>query len=360
MQQIHPHQHILVLGGSGFIGSHLIPELVSEGFRVTNYDIYDAETPLPAHVADVRGDIRDEERLLAALRGELSGDEAGEVAKVDAVLNLAAAHHDFGIAAQTFQSVNVGGAEVLTRCMSQVGIENMCFYSSVAIYGQYPQAPTEETPAVPVNEYGRTKFMAEVVYRDWAKEDPKRRVLILRPAVVFGPRNYANVYRMIKQISQGKFISVGSGKNYKSMVYVENIVAAIIWLWQQPPLHESDTYNCVDQPDLTSREIIDLAYQGLEKRKPLVRIPLRPALILAKPFDLIARITGKNLPITSNRIQKLASSETRFDASRLYSVGFKAPVSLPTGFRRMVRWFISEGKNAQYADHIPPKEMVKF
>lgn len=346
MNKLKRGQHVLVLGGSGFIGSHLIPEFVKEGFTITNYDLFEPLAPLPEQVRDIRGDIRDRTLLASSMRG------------VDAVLNLAAAHHDFGVSVQTFQSVNVKGAAIITEVMEEVGVTNFCFYSSVAIYGEQEKAPSEDSPATPINEYGRTKYLAELQYRDWKKRGKDRRLLVLRPAVVFGPRNFANVYRMIDQIARGRFYPVGPGSNVKSMVYVENIVAAILWLWLQPSLHPSDTYNCVDKPDLTSAQIIEQTYTDLGKRKPLVRIPLAPAILAAKPFDAVARLTGRNLPITSARIRKIAAAETKFDSTRLLEAGFTAPLSLTTGLRRMITWYRNEGRDAEHSDHLPPAEPV--
>src|SRR5699024_12315055 len=95
MQYISPRDRVVVLGGSGFIGSHLIPALLSSGMSVVNFDIFEPTEPLPTEVEYVRGDIRNENALATAFAG------------ADAVVNLAAAHHDFGIPESTFESVNI-------------------------------------------------------------------------------------------------------------------------------------------------------------------------------------------------------------------------------------------------------------
>src|SRR5690625_4100472 len=131
-----PSDRIVVLGGSGFIGSHLIPALTRAGMTVANYDLYAPISPLPDGVQDVRGDIRDGARLTEALHG------------ADAVVNLAAAHHDFGLSEATFTSVNVEGARTVCEAMTAAGVRNLCFYSSVAVYGdQYAQATEADEPA---------------------------------------------------------------------------------------------------------------------------------------------------------------------------------------------------------------------
>lgn len=344
--QLRPGDRIAVLGGSGFIGSHVIPALVERGHHVVSYDLYAPEHPLPDGVVDVRGDIRDVETLTAALAG------------CDAVLNLAAAHHDFGLTPATFTSVNVDGAGAVTAALAANDIQNLCFYSSVAVYGEAGPRPDETSDPRPVNDYGRTKLAAEGVYRQWLAGAQGRRLLVIRPAVVFGPRNYANVYRMIDQIARRRFLPVGRGENRKSMIYVENIVAAILHLWTQPALREDEVYNCVDQPDLTSAEIVTEVYRGLGRRRPPWHVPLRAAVLAAAPFDLITRVTGRNLPITSDRIRKLAESETSFAAERIRETGYTQPTSLRDGLAVMVRWYREPGRPTAAVEHLPPEQPV--
>src|SRR5690625_7159301 len=92
--------------------------------------------------------------------------------------------------------------------MEHHGITNLCFYSSVAVYGEHTSPPDEHTVPDPVNDYGRTKLAAEEVYRDW-EAGGDRRALIVRPAVVFGPRNFANLYKLIRQIDRSEARRVG-------------------------------------------------------------------------------------------------------------------------------------------------------
>lgn len=346
MPHISPGDRIVVLGGSGFIGSHLIPALVAAGMDVVSYDLYDAPRQLPAGVTEVRGDIRDRATLTDALRG------------ADALVNLAAAHHDFGISPATFTSVNVDGARVITDAATEAGVRNLCFYSSVAVYGESTAAPTETTPPAPSNIYGRTKLEAEGIYRQWAGQEPGRRALIVRPAVVFGPRNAANMYRLIDQIARHRFIPVGRGRNEKSMIYVENIVQAIMFLWGAPPRTEPEIFNCVDEPNLTSGEIIAAVRSDLGRRRSRFFLPLTPAIWAAKPLDAVAKSTGKNLPITSDRIAKLGAAETSFSAALLRSVGFTPEVPLREGISRMVRWYLTTDRDPAAYIHLPPEEPV--
>lgn len=337
---------VLVLGSSGFVGSHLAPVFDALGVELVRFDLH----PDPhGHQSTRIGDVRDVDALIEAMQG------------CTAVLNLAAAHHDFGIGTATFESVNVGGARAICAAMEHHGITNLCFYSSVAVYGEHATPPDEHTTPEPVNDYGRSKLAAEAVYREW-EAGGDRRALIVRPAVVFGPRNFANLYKLIRQIDHHRFFPVGPGENRKSMCFVANLVAAIGYLWSAPsrlPAGEPEVYNYVDKPDLASRETVSLVYRALGRREPRARLPLAPVMLAAKPFDLIGRATGKDLPITSARVQKLSATETAFSADRIRDVGFTPSVSLPEGIETMVDWYQREGRHATPVVHLPPADVQR-
>ena len=96
----------------------------------------------------------------------------------------------------------------------------------MACYGNAPPGTGEGGAIAPFNDYGRTKFLAEEVYRAWQRDDPSRRTLaIVRPTVIFGEQNRGNVYNLLRQIASGRFVMVGAGRNTKSMAYVGNVAA---------------------------------------------------------------------------------------------------------------------------------------
>ncbi len=313
---------ILITGGSGFIGSHFHKTL--DNRNLVNLDLLQ---PQFRHAATfVQGDIRKEEDVERALAGK----------NISTILSLAAKHHDFGIGHDEYFDTNEGGTEVICRAAARHNLKRIIFYSSVAVYGLKPHVSSEEMAAEPDSPYGASKLAGEKVLSRWANEDSSREVLIIRPTVVFGPNNFANMYSLIRQIDSGLYFHLGKADNVKSIAYVENLVKATMFLKEQmrPGVM---TFNYADEPQLTSRQIGDIIAKELDK-KVRWTVPLGLAERLAWPFDAFIKLTGKNIPISSARIRKLATP-TMHSAAKLFGMGFAPNWTTAEGLARMVRWY---------------------
>src|SRR5262249_22778787 len=159
---------------------------------VRGLDLCSGTDPNPQYDRRI-GDIQDPSVVLPAVKG------------VDAVVHLAAEHKDSGILPDAYFRVNVDGTRTLLDSMTKASVPKIIFFSSVAVYGE-ADFPSEETSPEPVNAYGRSKLEAERLIGQWALADPSRQALIIRPTVVFGPRNRANIFKLIKYVSDGKFV----------------------------------------------------------------------------------------------------------------------------------------------------------
>lgn len=336
---------ICITGGSGFIGSWFCQEYARRGVEVVIIDLVEPSADLP-HARYVQGDIRD----IEAVRDALSG--------CDAVLHLAAAHHDFGITEETFFAVNKDGASVLCQGMDEVGIRRICFFSTVAVYGTASPPLTEETHPEPVSHYGRSKLAGEKVLEAWTLSGDDRRCLVIRPTVTFGPHNFANMYSLIRQIDRKQFFQAGDATNIKSLSYIENIMAASLWLWER--IGDDDAfavYNWVEKPDMDSAQISRTVADALGKSYR--RIPLFIALTMAKPFDIMIAITGRNFPVSSARVRKLFVDQTKFESDKARAAGFTPEIPLAEGLQRMVKWYLDGGREESAEWNQPPAEIMR-
>lgn len=336
---------VSVTGGAGFIGHHICERLGDQGALESIIDLR-ASRSRRVQGRHILGDVRDPEALRVAFRG------------ANAVLHLAAAHHDFGIDDTTYFSVNEGGARQICQVMDDMGIRKLCFMSSVAVYGSEYTCPDETTECRPDTPYGRSKLAGEEVFQEWAAQGEDRSVLVIRPTVTFGAGHFANMYMLIRQIASGLYVAVGPGQNRKSLVYVDNLVAATLSLWARTNTPAFEVYNVVDKPDLTSRAIAEAVHRALERSLPAINVPTWAALMAAKPFDAVIALTGLNLPVSSDRVRKFVEANTTYSADKLARSGFRPFVTLEEGIERMVRWYQEEGRSLPVDRSIPPAEVV--
>ena len=313
---------ITMIGASGFVGTRLIDLLKTEaGYELKNVDLL----PSPFfNDITVIADVREQEQMDRELKDS------------DVVVLLAAQHRDDVSPVSLYYDTNVGGMEVTLKAMEKNGCKRIVFFSSVAVYGLNKNNPDENHEKDPFNHYGKSKWQAEQVLQKWYESHPDWNINIIRPTVIFGERNRGNVYNLLSQISGGKFLRVGKGTNRKSMAYVGNIVAFVKYMIEECQ-EGYNVFNYIDKPDFTMNELVDLVENVLGKHIPAVHFPYWLGMAGGYCFDLLAKITGKKLAISSVRVKKFCAT-TEFDSSKMLSTGFKAPYSLKEGLSRTLEF----------------------
>lgn len=323
---------LVVIGGSGFIGTRLcvrFEKISDKAFTILDK----VQSTKFAHKFKCV-DIRFIHQLM------------NSISDADVLINLAAEHRDDVRPLRLYDEVNVDGARNVCELARAKGINKIVFTSSVAVYGFAPLGTNELGTIAPFNDYGRTKWEAEQVYKMWQAEDPQIRTLVIvRPTVVFGERNRGNVFNLLKQIASGKFVMVGDGLNRKSMAYVENLAAFLEYsLDFKPGIH---IYNYIDKPDFTMNTLVAHVNNLLGRSSEIkFRLPFSLGLLIGSSFDLVAKITGKKFPISAIRIKKFCANSVY--ESAIESTGFIPPTLLMEAIENTVRFeFIEDHKAEQ-------------
>lgn len=326
--------NIAIIGGSGFVGSRLLQELVPH-YTLANLD----KVPSYNYNNITRlVDIRDRTSLIKQLKG------------FDTVILLAAEHRDDITPTSLYYDVNVQGTRNVLEAMDINGISRIFFTSSVAVYGLNKVNPDESHPADPFNHYGKSKWEAEEVLREWYYKDPlKRDLKIIRPTVIFGERNRGNVYNLLTQIANGRFLMIGDGNNCKSMAYVGNIVAVIRYALEYFP-QGYEVFNYVDTPDFNMNQLVAHVSKVLHHKIPTFHFPKWFGMLGGYGFDFLAKITGKKLTVSSVRIRKFCAT-TQFNASKIMQQGFKPPFTLSEGLEHTLTY--------EFLDH-PEKDDITY
>ena len=186
-------ENFLVTGGSGFIGYHLDRALDST--TIINLDL--VPPPFETDSKYLGGNICSSSDVLRASSG------------CNAIIHLAAAHKDFGVTEKEFYDVNVGGAKNVAESATRLDIKKIIYLSTVAVYGDNYKVTNESCKPNPSHPYGLSKLEAEKIFIKWAKSHGDNSLIIIRPTVVYGPENYANMYKLITQINSWKYFKIG-------------------------------------------------------------------------------------------------------------------------------------------------------
>lgn len=323
---------INIIGGSGFIGTRL-----SRVLKHTACDFLIVDKAVSGNfpAQTVIADVRTVESLRAAIPDGV------------VIINLAAEHRDDVKPLSLYDDVNVGGARNVCAVAREKNVKTIVFASSVAVYGFSPINTDESGQIAPFNDYGRTKYEAEQVYKAWQAEAPDQRTLVIvRPTVVFGEQNRGNVYNLLRQIASGNFVMVGDGKNRKSMAYVENVAAFLQYATTafKPGVH---IYNYIDKPDSSMNALVGTVNRMLGKPAQIgFRLPFAVGYAIGKCFDVLAALTNRKLAISSIRVKKFCSNSV-FETS-IAKTGFVPSVPLAEALERTVRYeFIESNEGGQ-------------
>lgn len=311
---------IAIIGGSGFVGSRLIGLLKKTNAELLNIDKRQSELyPELTEIANVLN----VQKLTELLAGS------------DIVVLLAAEHKDNVSPVSLYYDVNVNGMHNTLIAMKENRISRLIFTSSVAVYGLNKTNPSELHPSDPFNDYGQSKWQAELLLQDWHSQHPDWNINILRPTVIFGEGNRGNVYNLLQQIASGKFLMIGKGNNRKSMAYVGNVVSFIHFLIEEKQ-SGYNVFNYIDKPDFTMNDLVYHVGDVLDKHIPTTHFPYWLGMAGGYCFDILGKIMRKKLPVSSVRVKKFCAV-TQFDATKMMNSGFKPAYTLEEGLTRTLQ-----------------------
>jgi len=280
----------IVFGGSGFIGSRMLRLLHERGVeRLAVADIApprDLGFEVEFHHVDVRLPI------------EIAGSW-------DVAYNFSAVHRTPGHPDNEYFDTNVAGAINVTNFCRDRGIETIVFTSSIAVYGPKEDLLSEQSVVEPTSAYGKSKLLAEDVHRTWFSDDPRRKLVVVRPAVIFGEGENGNFDRLRGALRSRRFAYPGRTDTIKACGYVEELVRSIEWV--RNGVDPEVTYNFA-YPERPTIEQIAEAIADLDgSGRPLGRIPLAPMIGAATVFEIAGRL-GVRTGINRARIRKLVRS----------------------------------------------------
>jgi nucleoside-diphosphate-sugar epimerase len=291
-----PPAKTLVTGASGFLGRALVARLLANGESIRVL----ARRP----IADLEGNPQ-----VYVVRGDLGDPEAVDraVAGVEVVYHLGAGMRG---GAEAFESGTVWGTKNVVEACLRHGIQRLVYVSSLSVLdhaGHHKGVPiTEWSPQEPHPElrgaYSQTKLIAENHVLD-AIRNRHLPAIILRPGQIFGPGSEKTPPSGVISLT-GRWLVMGSGRLPLNLVYVEDVVDALLLAATNPDV-SGRMFQLVDPATLTQREYIEAAQRY--GSAPRVSYVPKPALYtLALGVELLGRALRRNVPLSRYKMRSLA------------------------------------------------------
>lgn len=307
----------VVLGASGFVGTRLVKRLASQGTSVAAVDI--------AAPRDVLGGV---DYITADVRKPL-GVDIGIGSQI--LYNLAAVHRTPGHPSHEYYETNVMGAASATELAERCEIPYIVFTSSISVYGPSEMVVTEQSPLNPTSDYGRSKRMAELVHRKWLEAKDGRRLVIVRPGVIFGPGERGNYTNLARALRRRMFAYPGRKDTVKSGGHVDELLRCIEFASAR--CRREVLFNFAFPEESTTEEIVGAFSRVAGYPSTHPTIPIAPLMAAASLFEAADAVGIKN-PVHRERVLKLVRS-TRVSPAWLLANGYEFERNLE---RSLVEW----------------------
>ena len=239
---------------------------------------------------------------------------------------------------EEYFSNNEYGTQALMEYATKRNIKKVIYYGTVSEYGHASVTCDENGKLQPDNPYGASKLAGTKVIEKWQRENNTREVVILRPSIIYGPNNFANMYNLIEMMHKKPWVTIGNGSHIKSMVSLENLIDMTIFVMDtmKPGIQ---IFNALDKPYITVNQLMKIISENRGFRMPIIRFPLNFAILIGRIFDFAAKLLKKDLPINSDRMRKFATS-TEYYSEKIRESGFVQRNSIADELRVTCEWFL--------------------
>jgi nucleoside-diphosphate-sugar epimerase len=319
--------NVLITGGGGFVGSHLVDSQLAQGHRVLTVDL-NAERL--GHMVDhpnlqvVEGDITAQ----ALIKRLVSG--------VDVVYHLASAHLDVTLSKDYYWQVNVKATEDLLHAAQAAGVRRVVHCSSNGVIGDVQEPPADEmTPCKPTNVYEQTKLAGEIKALQVGRHTGLS-VVVARPAWVYGPR-CPRTQKLFRTIGQGRFVMVGNGETLRHPIYVSDAVRGLE-LCAEAENASGQVYLLAGETPVTVETVVREIANLLGVRPPAIRLPLWLGKWAGYSLQIAFKPLGRQPPFSRRSVDFFVKNNAYDISKARLDLRFEPQVDLRTGLTRTRDW----------------------
>jgi nucleoside-diphosphate-sugar epimerase len=337
---------ILVTGGNGFVGRHLIQALQERGDTVRALVLpgEDARWLEDRGVAVHRGDICLPESLVTPMRG------TGQVLHLAGLMGVPRPLADY-------RAVNVTGTRNVCGAALAAGVSRFVHMSSAVVYAMGMRCSADESfPLAPFpHPYPVTKAAGDMLVQRMIR-DHKLPAVIVRPDQIFGPGDEMHFGRVADRLAAGKGVIIGRGDNWYPLVYLADIIQGLLLALDHADA-VGQTYNITSDQPLTQQQFLEAIAHEIGARPPRIHVPYRALYAAGCLGECLAALTRSKLRAPTTRFGVAFSglnSRRAADKARR-ELGYTPRVDLRAGVQLTAAWYRDKSQPySEYAaGHIP-------
>ena len=323
-------EHVLITGGTGFLGSHLARALDRAGHsvRVLARPGSDLGRLDGVGAQVVSGDVLSPETLERATEG------------VGVVYHLAGILGGMPVPERTYWDLHVEGTRNVLMAADRAGVERFVHVSSPGVLGPIADPPADEDrPHAPSNVYERTKSEGEKLALTYAGQVGLP-LVVARPEFVYGPAD-RHVLGLYRTIQRGVFFYIGSGQSLVHPTYVADAIEGLLLCGRRGLAGR--VYHIAGSGPVSIQELATTIAGELGVRAPCLHVPKVVARVGAWGVGAVARALGVQPPLSQDGVRFFAETRAFSTARAEAELGYRARVSLEEGVRRTVAWYRAQG-----------------
>lgn len=326
--------HVLITGVTGFLGGHLAARLRSLGVRVRGVGRDSA-----------RGAVLTERLGVEFVRMDLGAPEQADDAErlcggIDTVFHAGALSSPWGKKLD-FEKANVLATARVIRAARQAGVGRLVHVSTPSLYFRHGAGENvrEDAPLPPpVNEYVRTKRLAETLVQAAAAEGWE--TVMLRPRALIGAGDPSILPRLIRALERGRLPVIGSGGNLTDLTCVENAVDALLLAATVSGERVAGkVYNITNGAPVKLWDILSTMAGMLDLPPPTRRVPAGLVQGLAGVLEVVGRVRGREPVLTRYGVGVLSETQTLDISAARRDLGYVPEITVMEGLGRFVDWW---------------------
>lgn len=319
--------NVLVTGGSGFLGGHVVERMSCEGYDVTVLARRTSDLSGIAHVDfnKVYGDITSPESLKAAMK------------EMDVVCHCAGAVRHV-VPYDELRSINVEGTRNVAKAAKSCGVEKIIYASSLGVKGLRGENASGGGARKVSDRYCRSKAEAEaVLFSETSRTGIE--TIALRPGVIYGPRDFTAAYYWFKMVEEGKPFIIGDGGTRFPLIYIDDLLEAFMVAIEGNV--GSVAIDLSGEDEATLGRVLELVAKEMRVEVKPRSVSYRLALFMAYLMEMKCALTGyKKPPALSTFVVRLFGNDHQTDLSiARETLGLRADTSLEEGIARTARWY---------------------